>query len=98
MQSASNTGQADTLEQRVDLAGQKCFTALQRPEPDVRGHGSGEEIRGLHDHADTAPQIPRRQFPIVPAIETYSAARRLVEAVQQPQEGRFARSALPPRG
>src|SRR5271169_5199070 len=57
-----------------------------------RRQGSGEEICGLHDHSDAASQIPRLQFPIVSAMETHGAASRLVEAVQQPQEGRLARS------
>jgi hypothetical protein len=73
-------------------------TALQRPERDVRGHGTGEEERGLHDHADPAPQISRVQFTIVPAIEPHGAAGRLVEAVEQPQERRLARSAWTDHG
>ena len=47
--------QTDTPQQRSNLLRGKPLPALPRPEHDVCGHSSGEEIRGLHDHADATP-------------------------------------------
>jgi hypothetical protein len=88
------------------LATGRLLTFARKMTPRPRGsqrvpitiHGSGEEERGLHDHADATPQISRVQFAIVPAIETHSAAGRLVEAIEEPQERRLARSAWTDHG
>jgi hypothetical protein len=81
--------QADSLQQRSDLLDGKLFALLLRPERNIHGHRPGEEIRALHDHSDVPPQVLRRHFATILAVEADGSARRFVEAVQQPQKRRF---------
>ena len=57
--------QVDALEEGSNLIGWKRLPALKRPVCDVMGDGSRKKIRRLHDHADTLPQLPRRQLAVV---------------------------------
>jgi len=85
--------QVDALKESGNLLGRKRLPALKRPVRDVVGDGAGKKIRRLHNHADTLPQLLRRQLAVVLSIEPNDAARRLVEPVQQAQEGCFPRPA-----
>src|SRR5271157_1553005 len=80
-------GQTDALQQAGDLFRGERLALLLRPERHVRRHRPGEEIRRLHDHADTAAQLSRRQVTIVLTVEAHGAAGRLVETIDEPQEG-----------
>src|SRR5271157_512747 len=87
------SGQADTLQQLGNFAIGQRLAALQRPESQVGRHVSGKQERTLRDHADAAAQFPRGKLAIVLALEEHGAVGRLVQAIQQSQEGAFAGTA-----
>src|SRR5271157_4320109 len=89
----SESGQTDALQQLGNFAIGQRLAALQRPESQVGRHVAGEQERTLRDHADAAAQFARRKLAIVLALEEYGAVGRLVEAIQQSQEGAFAGTA-----
>ena len=63
--------------------------------PQVVRDGARERGRALETHADPAPQPQRVQPGDVGAVEGHPPARRQLQPVAQPQQGRFARSRRP---
>jgi hypothetical protein len=86
------SSEADAFEKRCDLLRRKGRPALRRSKSDIFSHRARKEVSRLHDHPDTPSKLLRWDFQIVLAIQKDRSTRRLVQAIEQAQECRFARS------
>lgn len=79
-------GEADVVEELVDLLRGELLVALARAEGDVVGDGAGEEKGGLQDHSDAAAKFARGEGFGVGVVEKDRAGRGLVETVEESKE------------
>ena len=85
--------EADSGEQFVDLIVRQFFSTLPWPEAQVLRDGPRKKVWPLRDHAHSAAKVAGRALPVVSAVEEYGPAGRLIQPVQQPEEGGLSRSA-----
>src|SRR5215831_3181021 len=83
--------QTDLPKQLIDASLLESHIPLLWAKADVLRDGAGKEECRLHHHAHLATQLARRDLAVVAALEEEGARGRLVEPVQQAEEGRFPR-------
>src|SRR5207245_5416191 len=75
--------------------------SLRRPVPpaaDVVANGVVEQDRVLRDDADSRTEAPLADFRDVLSVDQDAARRRVVEAIEQASDGRFAGARWPDDG
>src|SRR5205085_1681607 len=73
----------------------KIFAALPRAEAEIVRNCAGKEKRYLRDQPYPPPQLAWQELPIVLSCQVHRPPGRLIQTIEQPEEGGFARTTGP---
>ena len=90
--------ESDPRQQFFDLSRAEVLSALFRSKLQIFSNLPGKQKRPLEDHANASSQLPRRNLPVVGAVDVDRPGGWFIQSVQQSQQRRLPGPARPHDG